>query len=148
MPDLPAGDYVLTFQATGYVSTSSPVVHIAGAAVRVSAELWPDAKLHGRVLDDNGLPVGEVPVELYRYRGGQPTSVKTDCDGRFSFPSVNPGVYGVAARPSGKAKTGPHWRPPGSRDLPIAPRPSALWRDRARRSPGSTSDCAAYRCGA
>jgi 5-hydroxyisourate hydrolase-like protein (transthyretin family) len=112
---LPAGNYVATFEAVDYVTVSSMVVHVAGATVRVSAELWPAAKVLGRVIDDEGQPAAEVPVELYRYRGGQPIMVKTDADGRFEFPSVEAGVYAVAARPRPKAKEGtalvPTWFP-------------------------------------
>jgi len=103
---LPAGDYVVTFEAESFVSVASPVVHVAGATIRVSTELWPAAKVRGRVLDDAGQPVHDTAVELYRYRGGRPNSVKTDRDGRFSFDSVNPGVYALASRPAATKKDG------------------------------------------
>jgi hypothetical protein len=103
---LPPGDYVATFEAESFVSVASPVVHVAGAAIRVSTELWPAAKVRGRVLDDEGQAVPEVAVELYRYRGGRPNSVKTDRDGRFSFDNVAPGVYALASRPPATKKDG------------------------------------------
>jgi 5-hydroxyisourate hydrolase-like protein (transthyretin family) len=103
---LPTGDYVATFEAVDYVSVSSPVVRVAGVAVRVNADLVPVAKIFGRVLDDEGHPVEGVPVELYRYRGGQPNTVKTGAEGRFEFPSVAAGVYALAARPAAKPNDG------------------------------------------
>jgi 5-hydroxyisourate hydrolase-like protein (transthyretin family) len=113
--DLPAGNYVATFEAVDHVTVSSPVVQIGGTPVRVNAQLWPAAKVLGRVLDDEGRPAAAVPVELYGYRGGRPILVKTDADGRFVFPSVAAGVYAVAARPQPKTKEGaalaPTWFP-------------------------------------
>ena len=103
---LPAGDYVATFEADRFVSAASPVVHVSGSSLRVNAELWPAAQVRGRVLDDEGQAVPNVAVELYRYRGGRPNSVKTDRDGRFSFDSVSPGVYALASRPATAKRDG------------------------------------------
>ena len=91
------------------------MVHVAAASVRVSGELWPAAKLEGRVFDDEGQPAADIPVELYRYRGGRPLTATAGHDGRFSFAGVAPGVYALAARPAHKPKDGtalaPTWFP-------------------------------------
>jgi 5-hydroxyisourate hydrolase-like protein (transthyretin family) len=108
-------DYVVTFSANTYVATTSPVVHVSSATVRVNADLSPSATLHGRVLDDEGQPAAEQTVEIYRYRGGQPTTVKSDAEGRFDFPKVSSGMYAVGVRPAPKPKDGtalaPTWSP-------------------------------------
>jgi hypothetical protein len=113
--ELAAADYVVTFTADGYVSTASPLVHVTYATVRVNADLSPAASLHGSVLDDEGRPAIELSVELYRYRGGRPTVVNTDGEGRFSFDRVAPGVYAIGARPAAKPKEAtalaPTWFP-------------------------------------
>jgi hypothetical protein len=113
--ELAPADYVVTFTADTYITTSSPVVHVAYSAVRVSADLSPAASLHGRVLDDEGRPAVELSIELYRYRGGRPTVAKTDSEGRFSFDRVASGVYAIGARPEAKSNDAtalaPTWFP-------------------------------------
>jgi protocatechuate 3,4-dioxygenase beta subunit len=112
--ELPRGEYTARFQADHYVGITSQTIQIAGATVRASAELWAAAILHGRVLDDEGQPVAGVSVEIYRYRGGQPATIKTSSAGAFTVEEP-PGVYAVAARPSPKVSEGsmlsPTWYP-------------------------------------
>lgn len=112
---LAAGDYTAHFDADGYLGSTSMVVRVGAAAVRVSAELWRAAVLRGRVLDAEGQPADAMPVELYPYRSGRPVTVKSGQDGRFEFTGVAPGVYALAARPAPKAKDGtadaPTWFP-------------------------------------
>ncbi len=97
---LAPGDYTAGFEADGYLGSTSAVIHIGLAAVRVNAELWRAAVLRGRVLEEDGQPAKAIPVELYPYRRGAPLSVKTGSDGGFEFSGVAPGVYALAARPA------------------------------------------------
>ena len=112
---LAAGDYTCRFEADSFLGITSPVVHVASAGVKVSGELWPAAKLEGRVFDDEGQPAADIAVELYRYRGGRPITARAGHDGRFAFAGAAPGVYALAARPAHKAKDGtalaPTWFP-------------------------------------
>ncbi len=50
--------------------------------------------LHGRVLDENGLPLAEVQVKLEGL-GKSPVLTRTDAAGYFSIPDLAPGTYTV-----------------------------------------------------
>jgi len=114
-PDLEPGDYSVSFEADGYIAVTRRVIRVATGTVKVNVELLPSAAVRGRVLDDEGRPAADVAVEIYRFRGGRPSSVTTDRDGHFALTKIEPGVYAIAARPGAKPKEGtvlsPVWFP-------------------------------------
>lgn len=57
------------------------------------------AELSGSVLNDNGSPLGNVPVELQRSDLGTVETGVTDTDGYFLFEQIPAGVYRVRAVP-------------------------------------------------
>ena len=112
---LPAGDYNITFRAEAHVPASRSAVRLGPGSIRVNAELWRQATVSGRVLDDDGRAAVNVTVSLYRARSGQPVNIRAGPDGAYAFSSVAPGVYIVQARPPGKVDEGsmlaPTWYP-------------------------------------
>ena len=56
--------------------------------------------LKGRVIDENGLPVGEAQVKLEQ-PGGQSFSAITDDAGYFSLPNLSPGEYNARIEKTG-----------------------------------------------
>jgi len=66
------------------------------------------ARVEGIVTDESGRPVAGAEVRLHRIRGPEPGGIsfsgglggrrKTDANGRFSLPKVNPGRYTATAR--------------------------------------------------
>jgi protocatechuate 3,4-dioxygenase beta subunit len=112
---LAPGDYTVSAGADRFVSFVSAVMRVDAGAVRVNPQLMPAGSVRGRVLDEDGRPASGAPVELYRYRVGQPVKAIADGDGRFTFEIVPPGVYAVLARPLAVVREGtvqsPTWVP-------------------------------------
>ena len=65
----------------------------AGENERRSLTLEPRAKIRGRVVDEDGVPVGESPIQLYFMPEERPTgqSTVTEEDGSFTVEGVIPG---------------------------------------------------------
>jgi protocatechuate 3,4-dioxygenase beta subunit len=105
-PGLPPGDYSIRFETADYVPATCDV-EVNAAGIRVNQELAPAASLSGRVLDHEGNPATDVPVEIYRFRSRGPVNTgRTAADGQFRFERLAPGSYALVARPAFKPKDG------------------------------------------
>ena len=60
-------------------------------------------RIHGRVVDSQGLPVGEATVTARNTGSGAELSSRTGRDGRFEIPNASPGAYEVRAETGGNS---------------------------------------------
>jgi protocatechuate 3,4-dioxygenase beta subunit len=118
------GGYVVRVQANGYVPQAygqrvpegqgTPVVLSAGQTTRnINISLTPAANLSGRIRDEAGRPLANVPVQLLQYsydekaepsyRTGVVGAVQTNDRGEYRMYWVTPGRYYVLA---GRSTTG------------------------------------------
>jgi hypothetical protein len=105
---IPDDTYTLELSSRGYGDRSPvrdwrPFRVPAGETVRLSMEMVPLAILHGRVVDEAGLPVGKAKVELAHIRGGSAELTTTDVDGHFELSGS--GTFTLMARPGAKLET-------------------------------------------
>src|ERR1051326_93239 len=132
------GRYTLTSEKTGFVtqrygarsdtSSGTPLVLEAGNKLKdVAIQMTPQAVIAGRVTDQDGDPVANIGVSVFRYgytngrrtltsgggpaaggRGGPigpggPGGTVTDDQGNFRIGNLSPGRYYVSANPRGNA---------------------------------------------
>ncbi len=112
-PSLKAGTYVLSGEASGYI-TSRYDAHggystaiIAGAGIdteSLALKLMPEASISGRVTDEAGDPVRRANMALYResrdsgiVRTTRTGGAQTDDTGAYEIPRLAPGRYFVSA---------------------------------------------------
>jgi hypothetical protein len=69
----------------------------AGFAVTASAQSDTTGALGGQVVDPSGGAISGATVTISHVDTGFRRTVRSDADGRFSFPHVQPGLYRVAA---------------------------------------------------
>ena len=100
------GHYSASFTKAGFIppSPDKPArkpfqVGPRGDRVLLSVELMPGGSLHGRVVDSEGNPAPNVPVEISRFRRRGMDAKTTDARGSFVFETVAPGAYVLVARP-------------------------------------------------
>jgi protocatechuate 3,4-dioxygenase beta subunit len=133
-----AGRYVLTAEKTGFVtqrygarsdsSPGTPLALEAGNQLKdIAIQMTPQAVIAGRVMDQDGDPVANVGVSVFRYgysngrrtltpgggpagggRGGPigpggPGGANTDDQGNFRIGNLSPGRYYVSADPRGNS---------------------------------------------
>jgi protocatechuate 3,4-dioxygenase beta subunit len=135
--DVAPGRYTLTSEKTGFVtqrygarsdtSPGTPLALEAGNELKdVAIRMTPQAVIAGRVTDQDGDPVSNIPVSVFRYgysngrrtltpgggpaglggRGGPigpggPGGAATDDQGNFRIGNLSPGRYFVSADPRG-----------------------------------------------
>jgi hypothetical protein len=89
---LPAGDYELNVQKSGYLDSVRRTVALKAGAVSqaVAIELTPLGAIEGKVLDEGGKPLAGVSVNLAG------ASQVSDREGSFVFEGVAPGSYQIA----------------------------------------------------
>src|SRR5436190_4587230 len=143
------GRYTLTSEKTGFVtqrygarsdtSPGTPLVLEAGNELKdVAIQMTPQAVIAGRVTDQDGDPVANIGVSVFRYgytngrrtltpgggpaaggRGGPigpggPGGTSTDDQGNFRIGNLSPGRYYVSADPrGGNGLIGPVQEQPG-----------------------------------
>ncbi len=110
--DIEAGRYILTAERPGFVpgiyrqGATSILSLVPGQQVRgVEFALNPQASIAGRIIDEDGDPVGRVQAELFRIaflrgrRQLQPAGASPVlADGSFVVPGLGPGRYYLCAR--------------------------------------------------
>lgn len=92
-------------QASVYMSAGTPLALTSGQHLKdISFELTPQAVISGKVLDDEGDPVGRALVQIlrYAYRNGKrrPSPMQgqpSDENGEFKISGLAPGRYFVCA---------------------------------------------------
>ena len=146
--DVAPGRYMLTSEKTGFVtqrygarsdsSPGTPLVLEAGNELKdVAIQMTPQAVIAGRVTDQDGDPVANIAVSVFRYgynngrrtlmpgggppaggRGGPigpggPGGTATDDQGNFRIGNLSPGRYYVSADPRGNGPLNPLQEQPG-----------------------------------
>lgn len=146
--DVAPGRYLLTSEKTGFVtqrygarsdsSPGTPLVLEAGNELKdVAIQMTPQAVIAGRVTDQDGDPVANIAVSVFRYgytngrrtltpgggppaggRGGPigpggPGGTVTDDQGNFRIGNLSPGRYYVSADPRGNGPIGLQQEQPG-----------------------------------
>jgi 5-hydroxyisourate hydrolase-like protein (transthyretin family) len=106
---LPAGTYKVRIDLPEglsiYNSEVEVKVHDRGCA-QAFFFVEPDTRITGRVLDNQGIPVADVMMELVpvsREGNAYPSDVKTDKEGRYALKLVKPGRYHFGVRIAGRA---------------------------------------------
>ena len=90
---------LLSFSRSSFWSATLAVVCVAFAAHGVAqTEL---AHVSGRVTDQSGAVVADTEVEIRNVDTNLSTTVKTNQDGLYTFPSLRPGHYKLSARKPG-----------------------------------------------
>jgi len=80
------GDYVVTFVHGGYRDFASHVrITAAAPPPKMQVELSPLASLRGRVLDAEGHPIANAPVQLLSVSGDWAWTATTTKDGTFTY---------------------------------------------------------------
>ena len=102
--ELSPGDYLLTASATGFISSSQPVVVIAGTLTPADFSLQPTATggnsiIVGFVEDENGDPLKGVAVTLDGTTDSD--STETDEEGFFQFSNLSAGDYTLTCEKDG-----------------------------------------------
>jgi hypothetical protein len=111
---VPNGSFPLSVQKPGYFSAEQ--IRRNGGSLRsvntdedrpVTLKLIPEGVVYGRVIGDNGEPLGYLPVQILweRVENGKRTreanrSVQTDEQGEFRQAELQPGKYFVFVGPS------------------------------------------------
>jgi hypothetical protein len=112
-----SGNYRLGASRNGYIrqvvgSRDAPLKLQAGQQLDgIIVRLIPAATITGRVLDELGQPLGDVPVWLYESTGEVETTTRTNDRGEYRFFYLSPGQYWIAAGQT----TGQTLRTPGTR---------------------------------
>jgi len=116
---LPPGDYLLRFSGDGYITqwwkaaesmwTATTITVVEGGQpIEANAEIDHVDTITGTLTTAKGKPIAHWTVALLVWvpsgsYWGTADAFSTDSAGRFSFPNVRPGIYGVVANylPSG-----------------------------------------------
>lgn len=127
--DVPEGMYGLQCQKPGFAGPASngfpfQQINVAGSATPVVIKLAPLAAISGRVVDEAGLPVDGITVQLLsediangRKRWMPRQSVTSNEDGNYEISSLSPGSYRLRlnvhrAQPSATSRPLPRSRLP------------------------------------
>lgn len=108
--NLQDGAYFITADCTGYSAmhpNPKSITLAQGQSVTdISIQLDPQGGIHGRVVDDEGNPVGDASVEalsIYKLRGKshirRSALGQTDPAGNFTLKGIAPGKYYLDASP-------------------------------------------------
>ncbi|MGE3728486.1 MAG: carboxypeptidase regulatory-like domain-containing protein [Candidatus Sericytochromatia bacterium] len=102
---LPAGSFTLLAQREGYLPLSQSITFKAGEKVQKDLLLQAQTesvqgRLRGQLQDSGGQPLSEIEIETI-----PPTQrVKTNAQGRFELPGLEPGSYYLRARKANKTQ--------------------------------------------
>jgi len=102
---LPAGSFTLVAQREGYLPLSQSISFKAGEKVQKDLLLQAQTesvqgRLRGQLQDSGGQPLSEIDIETI-----PPTQrVKTNAQGRFELPGLEPGSYYLRARKDDKTQ--------------------------------------------
>lgn len=96
--DLPAGDFTLAVNATGYRPAALPVEVAGNGPTHVEVPLRPGARLHGTVLGGVArTPLTEARVTLIDAAGNVVATATTGADGAYAFGDLDAGEYSLVA---------------------------------------------------
>jgi hypothetical protein len=97
--DLDAGHYGLTVTQTGYLQHRETRLNLAAGESlnNLIVRLTPTGTIAGRVLDESGQPIGDVPVRLVNSTHNGETTTRTNDRGEYRFYHLSPGQYWIAA---------------------------------------------------
>ncbi|MEU4091223.1 MFS transporter [Streptomyces sp. NPDC026673] len=96
--DLPAGDFTLAVNATGYRPAALPVEVTGNGPTHVEVPLRDGARLHGTVLGGAaGTPLPEARVTLVDAAGNVVATATTGTDGAYAFGDLDAGEYSLIA---------------------------------------------------
>ena len=103
------GEYRSSFEKDGFEQPRDQDSHEAPSGIRVSGkdslqvtlELLPWSTLRGRVVDPDGNPAANVPVEIWGPRTGDVghQEIVSGSDGSFTFSKLLPGAFTLLAKP-------------------------------------------------
>jgi hypothetical protein len=99
LPDLNSGNYRLIVARNGYLRHRETRLELdAGQSQNpVVVRLMPTGTVSGRILDELGQPIGDIPVRLFDFVSNGETTTRTNDRGEYRFFYLSPGQYWLAA---------------------------------------------------
>lgn len=102
--DLPEGSHVLDVRRDGFIPVEMPVNVSIGKETRADVDLSRGRELHGRVIDEAGVPVANAEIMSRASTSGLPPpapGATTDVNGAFKLSSLGDKTYTISAQKPG-----------------------------------------------
>ncbi len=99
--DVDAGNYILTYQKSGYATQTQAITLEAGQALdmgETTLEAVSSGKIYGIVVDIKGNPIESVGLKLKGVRTKVSKTEATDADGFFEFSDLSADTYVITAK--------------------------------------------------
>jgi RNA polymerase sigma factor (sigma-70 family) len=118
---VPAGETMLTVQATGYAPEMQKIIVRPGLGP-VRLQLKTGRTIHGQVVDAKGKPLAGATVAVDGWRGQRTLecSMTTDDEGKFQWADAPPDSFWVGVSMEGYLPTSQREMPPAAGELTIA----------------------------